>query len=89
MIKLIQVVKANQSNEYYLRETSVNPNHIISATPSEKFIILLHQNKLPEGLNQSHDFVEISLSNNQTLIVVGTPHIIEEKIKSAKKLLLG
>ena len=89
MIKLVQVIQANQKNEYYLRDVSVNPAHIVSANPSDKFIMLLHQNKLPEGLDQHHEFVEISLLNGKTIIAVGTPQIINEKINAAKKLLLG
>jgi len=89
MIKLVQVIQANQNSEYYLRDVSVNPSHIVSINPSDKFIMLLHQNKLPEGLDQSHEFVEVSLLNGKTIIAVGSPHIINEKIKTAKRLLLG
>tara|TARA_R110000824_G_scaffold157717_1_gene331211 strand:+ start:75 stop:344 length:270 start_codon:yes stop_codon:yes gene_type:complete len=89
MIKLTQVVRANQNDEFYLRETSLNPHHIVSVNPSDQYIMLLHQNKLPEGLNPDHQFVEISLSHGGSLIAVGTPQIINEKIKFAKKLLLG
>ncbi len=89
MIKLTQVVRANQNDEFYLRETSLNPNHIVSVNTSDQYIVLLHQNKLPEGLNTDHQFVEIFLSHGGSLIAVGTPQIINEKIKFAKKLLLG
>ena len=89
MIKLVQVIQANQKNEYYLREVNVNPNHIVSTSPSDKFIMLLHQNKLPEGLDNNHEFVEINFSNGRTIIAVGTPLLIGEKITIAKKLLLG
>jgi len=89
MIKLVEIVKANQNNEYFLREISVNPNHIISIRDSDKFIILLAQNQLPKGLNNNHQFIEVSLSSGNSIIAVGTPQIINEKIKSAKKLLLG
>ena len=89
MIKLVQVIQANQKNEYYLREINVNPSHIVSINPSDKFIVLLHQNKLPEGLDNNHEFIEISFSNGKTIIAVGTPRLISEKITIAKKLLLG
>ena len=89
MIKLVQVIKANQKNEYYLRDVSVNPLHIVSISPSDKFIMLLHQNKLPEGLDENHEFVEISLLHGGTIIAIGTPQLINEKIKTARKLLLG
>ncbi len=89
MIKLVQVIQANQNNEYYLRDVSINPSHIVSINSSDKFIMLLHQNKLPEGLDQGHEFVEISLLNGKTIVAVGSPRILNEKIKTAKKLLLG
>ena len=89
MIKLTQVVKANQNDEYYLRETTINPVHIVSVNSSDQYIRLLHQNKLPEGLDPTHEFVEISLSHGGTLIALGSPQIINEKIKFAKKLLFG
>ena len=89
MIKLTQVVKANQTDKYYLRETALNPQHIVSVNSSDQYIMLLHQDKLPEGLDPTHHFVEIALSHVGVLIAVGTPEIINEKIKFAKKLLLG
>lgn len=90
MIKITQVLKVSQRDEtYYLRDTSINPQHIVSVNTSDKYIMLLHQNKLPEGLSKEHHFVEISLSHGGTLIAVGTPEIINEKIKFSKKLLLG
>lgn len=89
MIRITQVVKANQKDQYYLRETSINPSHIVSVNSSDQYIMLLHQDKLPEGLDKQHHFVEISLSHGGNLIAVGTPHVINEKIKFAKKLLLG
>ena len=89
MIKITQIVKANQNEQYYLRDTSINPSHIVSVNSSDQYIMLLHQDKLPEGLSKQHQFVEISLSHGGSLIAVGTPHAINEKIKFAKKLLLG
>lgn len=89
MIKLIQVIRANQKSEFYLRQVNVNPNHIVSINPSDEFIMLLHQSKLPEGLDNNHEFVEISFSNGKTIIAVGTPQLISERITDARKLLLG
>ena len=89
MIKLVQVIQANHNHDYYLREININPGHIVSINSSDKFIVLLHQNKLPEGLNSQHEFVEISFSNGKTIIAVGSANQITEKIEAAKKLLLG
>ena len=89
MIKLVQVIRANQKGEYYLREVNVNPNHVVSINPSDEFIVLLHQDKLPKGLDNNHEFVEINFSNGKTIIAVGTPQLISERISDARKLLLG
>jgi len=89
MIKLVQVIRANQKPEYYLREVNVNPNHIVSMSPSDEFIVLLHQDKLPEGLDNNHEFIEINFSNGKTIIAVGTVKLINERISDARKLLLG
>ena len=89
MIKLIQVVPANQNDEHYLLEVTLNPAHIVSVNSSDKYLMLLHQNKLPDGLSNNHEFVEISLSNGRTVIAVGSPQVIYEKIQASKKLLLG
>ena len=51
--------------------------------------MLLHQNKLPEGLSNNHEFVEVHLSNGKTVVAVGTTQVIYEKIQASKKLLLG
>lgn len=89
MIKLIQVVPANQNDEHYLIEVTLNPAHIVSVNPSDKYLMLLHQNKLPEGLSNNHEFVEVHLSNGKTVVAVGTTQVIYEKIQASKKLLLG
>jgi len=88
MIKLVQVIQANQNSEYYLRDVSINPAHIVSINPSDKFIMLLHQNKLPDGLDEAYEFVEISLLNGKTIIAVGSSQIINEKNKNRQKIAL-
>ncbi len=90
MIKITQVIQVSQRDQtYYLRDTSLNPQHIVSVNMSDQYLMLLHQNKLPEGLSKEHQFVEISLSHGGSVIAVGTPQMINEKIQFAKKLLLG
>jgi hypothetical protein len=58
-------------------------------SPSDEFIVLLHQDKLPEGLDNNHEFIEINFSNGKTIIAVGTVKLINERISDARKLLLG
>jgi len=89
VIKLIQVIQANQNNEHYLREVSISPSHIVSINPSDKYLMLLHQKQLPEGLDANHEFVEISLSNGKTIVAIGNPTTINEKVMASKKLLFG
>ena len=89
MINLVEVVYHHATDHYFLREATVNPNHIVSMTPSEEHILLHTQNKLPTGLNDAQEFVKISFSNGKNLVAIGSPQIINEKINTAKKLLLG
>tara|TARA_R100001082_G_C4301342_1_gene132567 strand:+ start:204 stop:359 length:156 start_codon:yes stop_codon:yes gene_type:complete len=51
--------------------------------------MLLHQKQLPEGLDANHEFVEISLSNGKTIVAIGNPTTINEKVMASKKLLFG
>ena len=89
MINLIEIVHHQGAEHYFLREATVNPNHIVSMNPSEEHILLHTQNKLPKGLHEAQEFVKISFSNGKTLVAVGSSQIINEKIRIAKKLLLG
>ena len=89
MINLVEVVHHRGGDYYFLREATVNPNHIVSMNSSEEHILLHTQNKLPTGLHDAQEFVKISFSNGKSIVAIGSPQIINEKIKTAKKLLLG
>jgi hypothetical protein len=89
VINLIEVVYHHTADHYFLRESTINPNHIVSMNPSEEHILLHTQNKLPTGLHDAQEFVKISFSNGKSIVAIGSAQIINEKIRTAKKLLLG
>lgn len=89
MIELVQILYHMASDSYSLRSVTVNPNHIVSMSSSDEHIMLHAKKKLPEGLHEAQQFMKIHLTNGKNIVVCGNPQIIHEKIKTAKKLLLG
>jgi len=88
--KMIDVVEIVSSRDhYFLRETTINPNHIVSMRASEEHMLLHTQGKLPTGLHDAQEFVKISFSNGKTIVAIGSSQIINEKIRTSKKLLFG
>lgn len=89
MIELVEVLYHRASDSFSLRSVAINPNHIVSMSSSDEYIMLHAKKKLPEGLHDAQQFMKVHLTNGNHIIVCGTPQIIHEKIKTAKKLLLG
>ena len=89
MIKVTEVIRANPKGEYYLREAMVNSKQIVSVSLNDEFIVLLHQGMLPDGLDNAHEFADVSLSNGKTMVVVGSPKSISEKMRTSKNILHG
>ena len=98
MVQLIEVYELNRANaqstqNYTLREIYINPKHVISLREDDNIKRKLNEGILPDGLNNSHCFTRMMLDKGQTgveLIIVGSPHTIQEKIKEQNsELLLG
>lgn len=77
------------SSGYTLKEVFVNPKDVRLLRECEAMPTALREGKLPDGLDERTDFTKITLSTNVTLTVVGSPAIIESKLKSTRKLLRG
>ena len=71
-----------------LREIYVNPKSVsmIRLEPSMKRH--LSEGQLPDGLDGRVEFSRISVDSSQ-IVVVGSPHIIEQKLKESRQLLKG
>jgi hypothetical protein len=96
MIQLIEVcelLKAskNSTQKYTLREVYVNPKHVISLREDGNFKRKLNEGALPSNLDDTHNFTRVTLDKGQTgleMVVVGTPHTIEIKLRGGPRELL-
>jgi len=71
-----------------LREVYVNPRSVsmIRLEPSMKRH--LHEGDLPSGLDERMEFSRIAIDSSQ-IVVVGSPHMIEQTLKETRHLLKG
>lgn len=89
MIQLVEVcelLKASKGStqQYTLREIYVNPKHVVSLREDLGFQTKLNEGKLPSDLNETHKFTRLTLDKGNTgveMVVVGTPHEIEVRLK--------
>jgi hypothetical protein len=72
-----------------VREISLNPDHIVSVRWSD----LKLTSSLRSATNTLGDnatgIIEFVFSNGKTILGIGHPDLITEKIRTSKKLLLG
>jgi hypothetical protein len=90
MIRLVEVIK--QLNQYELREVFVNPIHVVSLREDGQMKSVLTEGHLPEGLDERQSFTRLVLDKGAVgleLIVVGSPTLVESKLKGDKMILNG
>jgi len=92
MVKLIEIVY-NHRDEVSLREVYVNPNHVVFLREDVGLKTKLQEQTIsfPDGLDTRQSFTRVQIHNGTTgteFIVVGSPQMIETKLKVNKKELL-
>ena len=91
MIELITISQANQM--WYLNKVYVNPNHVVMVTGAEAFDNMLKEGRIDLALDKNISFSEVKMNpitGYDRFIVVGSPHVIMEKMnKNTKQLLKG
>lgn len=85
--KLIEVRQSG--NNYSLREVFVNPEHVMMLRENSVMKTLQCEGKLPDNLDNRVEFTTVFMNTNVTLTVVGSPDIVESKLRSTRKLLRG
>lgn len=78
--------------EYGLREVYVNPSSIAMIRSEPSMRRRLTEGKLPEGIDDRVEFSRVSISSSahsSSIVVVGTPQMIQEKMSESKQLLKG
>ena len=71
-----------------LREIYINPRSVSMIRLEPAMKSRLAEGKLPDGLDERVEFSRISVESSQ-IVVVGSPQVIEEKLKESKQLLKG
>tara|TARA_R110000824_G_scaffold246238_1_gene435324 strand:- start:1163 stop:1453 length:291 start_codon:yes stop_codon:yes gene_type:complete len=95
LIKLTEVLSPGavlSEQKFLLREVFVNPEHVVMIREEARMRQLNEEGLLPDNLNLDHQFSKITINRGQTgteIVVVGSPDLIETKLKANKKLLRG
>ena len=95
LIKLTEVLSPGvvlSEQKFLLREVFVNPEHVVMIREEARMRQLNKEGLLPANLNRDHQFSKITINRGQTgteIVVVGSPELIETKLKANKKLLRG
>ena len=87
---MIKVLEYNDRTKK-VRETSLNPDHIVSVRWSDLKISDVEKVGLSmmDPHYQNVNIIEILFSNGKNMLGIGHPDLISEKIRTSKKLLLG
>ena len=93
VVKLVEIYQDRNFTErqYKLREVFINPEHVVCLREEPRFKTLLQEGLLPEGIDARQDFTRVYMNRGQAgldIVVVGKPHLIEDKIDKTKKQIL-
>ncbi len=95
IVKLVEVCQAmsvGTQGAYTLREVFINPEHVVCLRSDDLTRQRLQENKLPAELDERQEFTRIQLNrgnNGLDLIVVGSPSVVEKKLKMSRQLIRG
>lgn len=92
VVKLVEVEKVGNDissrSQYRLREIFVNPDQVTMLREDLALKTLLTEGRLPEQLDSRMEFTRVFLNTGMDIFVVGSPTIVESKLKP-KQLLRG
>lgn len=92
MVKFVEVYQKQGTNEYGMRDITINPQHVVAFREDPGVTGALNENRLPSGLSKNLGFTRIYLNSGQfslNVVVAGSPDVVEQKFTNAKKLLKG
>jgi len=90
MVQLVEVVKS--SLRYELREVFVNPRHVVMLREDHVTKKTINEKKMIEGLDDRQQYTRVTIHNGTVgsqFVVVGSPAVVETKLKTGKQLLNG
>ena len=71
-----------------LREVYINPKSVSMIRLEPAMKRHLTEGSLPDGLDERVEFSRLAVDSSQ-IVVVGSPHVIEQRLKEARQLLKG
>ena len=93
MKKLIEVMQnSTLSKSYSLREVFVNPRHVVMLREDHVTKKTINEKKMIEGLDDRQQYTRVTIHNGTVgsqFVVVGSPAVVETKLKTGKQLLNG
>lgn len=90
MVQLVEVVK--KIKNYELREVFVNPQHVITLREDHTTKVAINEGRVIDGLDPRQQYTRVSVHNGtfgSQFIVVGSPSVVESKLKNGRQLLNG
>jgi hypothetical protein len=91
--KFVEVVKIgsdlNARSEYTLREVFINPDQVTMLRENNFMKNLLSEGKLPSEIDGRMEFTSVHLNTGVNLNIIGSPSVIETKLRNNKQLLRG
>tara|TARA_R100000008_G_C3572833_1_gene163313 strand:- start:324 stop:602 length:279 start_codon:yes stop_codon:yes gene_type:complete len=90
MVKLVEVVQTFK-DQYALREIFVNPAHVVYLREDLLMKQRLTEGKLPADLDTRQSFTRLQVRNGSTgseFIIIGSPSLVESKLKGTGAELL-
>ena len=88
LVELIEI-RETGTNKYSLKSIYINPDQVVYLSENSQLKQKLQEGKLNFGLNQNFtNFTNVRMnyqSYASSLIVVGDPGLIEEKINNSKR----
>ena len=91
--KFVEVVKVgsdlNARSEYTLREVFVNPDQVTMLRENNFMKNLLSEGKLPSEIDGRMEFTSVHLNTGVNLNIIGSPSVIESKLRNNRQLLRG
>ena len=92
VVKLVEVAKIGTDistrSEYTLREIFVNPDQVTMLREDVAMRSLLEEGRLPSEIDNRMEFTRLFLNTGMDIFVVGSPNVVENKLK-VKQILRG
>ena len=82
---IVKLIELKNTNGNY----NLNEEHVVSIRPVS---LSVNESQFPDGLDKSAEFSRIMVNygnNGTTMIVTGSPDMVERKINDKRKLLKG